>query len=95
MEVQVIKLLVKFILGAKKDGNINFIDNNIGEKYFDLIRIKSLWEEYTYDAKSEASRNDIKSKMKVLDSPIKIQIPSKENVRYLHIKNFQTLPAQF
>lgn len=67
----------------------NKTEDNIGKKYFDLIRKKTLWEEYTYDAKGEASENDIKSKMKVLDTPIKIQIPSKENIRYLHIKNFE------
>ncbi len=27
--------------------------------------------------------------MKLLDSSIKIQIPSTKNARYLHIKNFQ------
>ncbi|PHO11345.1 hypothetical protein CPG38_13475 [Malaciobacter marinus] len=27
--------------------------------------------------------------MKVLDSPIKVQIPSRDNIRYLHIKNFE------
>lgn len=67
----------------------NKTEDNIGEKYFELIRKKTLWEEYTYDAKVEASKNDIKSKMKVLKTPIKVQIPSRDNVRYLHIKNFE------
>ncbi len=67
----------------------NKTEDNIGAKYFELIRKKTLWEEYTYDAKVEASKNDIRSKMKVLDTPIKIQIPSKDNVRYSHIRNFE------
>ncbi|RXK03325.1 hypothetical protein [Halarcobacter bivalviorum] len=67
----------------------NKAEDNIGEKYFETIRKKTLWEEYTYDAKAEASKNDIKSKMKVLDTPIKIQIPSRDNIRYSHIKNFE------
>ncbi|WP_417332764.1 hypothetical protein [Halarcobacter sp.] len=67
----------------------NKTEDNIGEKYFELIRKKTLWEEYTYDAKSEASKNDIRTKMKVLDTPIKVQIPSSDNARYLHIKNFE------
>ena len=65
------------------------IADGIGKKYFDLLRKKTLWEEYTYDAKCETSKNNIRSTMKALDSPIKIQIPSKDNVRYLHIKNLE------
>ena len=67
----------------------NSIDDNIGEKYFDLIRKSVFWEEYTYDAQQKAIDKGIRSKMKVLDSPVKVQIPSKENIRYLHIKNFE------
>ncbi len=65
------------------------ITDGMGKKYFDLLRKKTLWEEYTYDAKCETSKNNIRSTMKALDSPIKIQIPSKDNVRYLHIKNLE------
>lgn len=62
--------------------------NHTGEKYFETIRKKTLWQEYIYDAKKEASSEGIKSKIKILDFPIKIQIPSIDNVRYLHIKEF-------
>lgn len=60
----------------------------IGKKYFDIPRKKTLWEEYTYDAGKIASGQGI-FKMKTLDTPIKVQIPSKDNVRYEHIRSFE------
>ena len=60
----------------------------MGKKYFDLLRKKTLWEEYTYDAGKKASEEKI-FKMKTLDTPIKVQIPSKDNVRYKHIRSFE------
>ena len=72
----------------KKDKNTHI--KNIGEKYFETIRKKtSLWQEYTYDGKQEAIKTEIKSTMKALDIPIKIQIPLKENIRYKNIENFE------
>ena len=66
-----------------KEENKNTHIKNIGEKYFETIRKKtSLWQEYTYDGKQEAIKTEIKSTMKALDIPIKIQIPLKENIRY-------------
>jgi len=64
------------------------INDNIGEQYFDLIRKSVFWEEYIYDVQQKIKDEKIILEMKALDSLIKVQIPSKENIRYLHIKNF-------
>ena len=64
------------------------IADGMGKKYFDLLRKRTLWEEYTYDAGKIESAQKI-SKMKTLDTPIKVQIPSKDNVRYKHIRSFE------
>lgn len=63
--------------------------NNLGEQYFEEIRKKTLWEEYIFDGIKEAKEKKIISKMKALESFIKIEIPSIENIRYSHIKNFE------
>lgn len=47
--------------------------DNLGEKYLELIRKKTLWEEYTYTYKNES---------------IKVEIPLKNNIRYTNIENF-------
>ena len=84
---------MNYILGAienmNQGTNTNFIDDNIGEKYFDLIRKSVLWEVYIYDGQQKAIDAGIRLKKKALDIPVKVQIPSKENIRYLHIKNFE------
>lgn len=64
-------------------------NNEIGKKYFELIRKKTLWEEYIFDINSKVLDAGIRLKMKALDRPVKVPIPSKENIRYLHIKNFE------
>lgn len=63
--------------------------HDIGKNYFEIIRRKTSWEEYIFDAKEKASKEGIISKMKALNSSIRIQIPSKDNIRYTHIKNFE------
>jgi len=65
------------------------ITNGMGKKYFDQLRKKTLWEEYTYDAGKIASEQKIILKMKTLDTTIKVKIPSKDNVRYQHIRSFE------
>jgi hypothetical protein len=67
----------------------NSINDNIGEQYFEKIRKKTLWEEYVYDIEKQIINAKIRSKMKALDSPVKVQIPLKKNVRYEHIRNFE------
>ena len=73
----------------KKEHKTNPRNDNIGEQYFEIIRRKTLWEEYVYDIEKKIINAKIRSKMKALDSSIKVQIPSKNNVRYEHIRNFQ------
>lgn len=63
--------------------------NNIGEQYFETIRRKTSWEEYTFDGIKEAKEKKLLSRMKALESIIKIKIPSMDNIRYAHIKNFE------
>ena len=65
------------------------ITDGMGKKYFDLLRKKTLWEEYTYDAGKKASEEKIIIHMKALGIPIEVQIPSKDNPRYEHIRSFE------
>lgn len=62
--------------------------NGMGKKYFDIIRKKILWEKYTYDASKKASEERTITKMNALNIPIEVQIPSKDNARYQHIRSF-------
>ena len=57
------------------------ITDGMGKKYFDLLRKKILWEEYTYFEIDETLE-------KVIRTILKLQIPSKNNIRYQHIKSF-------
>ena len=65
------------------------IADGMGMEYFDLLRKKTLWEEYTYDAGKKASEEKIITHMKALGIPIEVQIPSKDNPRYEHIRSFE------
>jgi len=68
--------------------NNEIITDGMGKKYFDTLRKKTRWEEYTYDASKKASEKKI-PKMKILATPLKVQIPSKDNPRYEHIRSFE------
>ena len=74
----------------KKENKNNGI-KDIGKEYFKIISNRNIafWKEYTYDAKQIASSNKIGTIMKGLKNPIKIQIPSKDNIRYKHIETFE------
>lgn len=64
--------------------------NNLGEHYFKEIRKKTLWEEYIFDEMKEAKEKKIISKMKALESIIKmgvLEIPCQSNKMILRIDN--------
>jgi len=68
--------------------NPNNNNKELGEEYFEIISKKTLWKQYAYDAKKKASGERI-AQMKVLDSHIVVDIPSRENIRYEHIRNLE------
>lgn len=65
------------------------MNDEIGEKYFELLRKNDFWEKYIYNAKEKAIENDIKLRMNALNKNINILIPSKNDIRYNHIRNFR------
>lgn len=65
------------------------VNDEIGEKYFELLRKNDFWEKYIYNAKEKAMENDIKLRMNALNKNINILIPSKNDIRYNHIRNFR------
>lgn len=67
----------------------HIIIDGMGKKYFDTLRKKTRWEEYTYDASKKASETMIITKMKTINTPIKVHIPSRDNPRYEHIRSFE------
>ena len=74
----------------KKENKNNGI-KDIGKEYFKTISNRNIafWKEYTYEAKQIASRDKIGTIMEGLKNLIKIQIPSRENIRYKNIETFE------
>lgn len=83
-------MVLKKLEEEHKEMNKNTPIKNIGEKYFETIRRKTLlWQEYIYDLKQNVIDSHVKVLMEATKVPIKIQIPSKKNIRYKSIENFE------
>ncbi|KLD98361.1 hypothetical protein [Aliarcobacter butzleri] len=65
---------------------IDSLPDDIGEKYFDLIRKKVLWEDYKYDIDKNAQEMGVRTMMNGLKESINIKIPSRDNIRYKNIE---------
>jgi len=65
------------------------INNDRGEKLFEINRKKTLWDDYTYDIKTVAKKNNFNLVMSSSKSPVTYELPSKNNIRYTYIQNLK------
>ncbi|WP_434579834.1 hypothetical protein MLC52_07180 [Sulfurimonas sp. NW15] len=68
---------------------MELINNDIGEKLLEINRQKTLWDEYTYDIDMVVKDHNVRLTMKSSMSPVKCEIPAKDNVRYTYIQNLE------
>ena len=68
---------------------MELINNNIGEKLLEINRKKTLWNEYVYDIETVAKNHNLRLTMESSMSPVKCEIPARDNVRYTYIQNLE------
>ncbi len=68
---------------------MELINNDMGEKLLEINRKKNSWDEYTYDIDMVAKNHNLRLTMKSSKSPVKYEIPLRNNVRYTYIQNLE------